>query len=157
MGAALAAAVRRGEVDEDMLDDRPRRILRLAARVGALASPDAQDRARELRSPPQLPGSRPGSRRRSSAARPPTSFVLLANDGILPLHVGRSAPRGRRRPERGRALHPGRWRRPHSHSLRRHPARGLRAALPAGVEIVHEPGGGTELFLPALALMDVQT
>jgi beta-glucosidase len=50
-GTALAAAVNDGRVPEAALDDKVRRILRLAARVGALEGvpPDAPSRASRRR------------------------------------------------------------------------------------------------------------
>ncbi len=79
-GDALVAAVRAGEVAEEVIDDKVRRVLRLAARVGALG---------ERR--------RPADRRRDGldgdavaheiAAR---SFVLARNAGdVLPLDAAR--------------------------------------------------------------------
>ena len=44
-GDALVAAVRRGDVDEDAIDRKVVRILRLAARVGALDGHSADRRA----------------------------------------------------------------------------------------------------------------
>jgi beta-glucosidase len=74
-GDALVEAVRAGRVDEALIDDKVRRILLLAARVGALEGHkpapapvyEQTDIARELRA--------------TAAA----SFVLTRNDGILPL------------------------------------------------------------------------
>ncbi|MGJ6965900.1 glycoside hydrolase family 3 protein [Streptosporangium sp. G11] len=71
-GDALAAAVRNGKVAEAVVDEHVRRVLTLAARVGALGEPavrtfdevDGRALAREL------------------AAR---SAVLLRNDGVLPV------------------------------------------------------------------------
>ncbi|HEX7491532.1 MAG TPA: glycoside hydrolase family 3 C-terminal domain-containing protein [Candidatus Limnocylindrales bacterium] len=79
-GDALLAAVRAGEVSEAAIDDKVRRLLRLAARVGALegVAPSAP-----LATPaPQAEVS--ALVRRTSAA----GSVLLANDGILPLAAG---------------------------------------------------------------------
>jgi beta-glucosidase len=79
-GDALLAAVRAGVVPESTIDDKIRRLLRLAARVGALegvapatpiAEPAPQAEISDLV-------------RRVSAA----GSVLLANDGILPLSAG---------------------------------------------------------------------
>ncbi|MEU5878011.1 glycoside hydrolase family 3 C-terminal domain-containing protein [Spirillospora sp. NPDC047279] len=73
-GDRLAAAVRDGRVAEELIDDKVLRVLRLAARVGALDGFPA---------PP--PVSTPDDAReqlREFAAR---SLVLLSNDGVLPL------------------------------------------------------------------------
>ncbi|MFD7433740.1 glycoside hydrolase family 3 C-terminal domain-containing protein [Streptomyces sp. NPDC059861] len=78
-GEALARAVAEGEVPESAVADKARRVLRLAARVGALAGegPSAVPRrgTREVRA----------LARRAVAA----GTVLLANRGVLPLDVER--------------------------------------------------------------------
>ncbi|WP_090934045.1 glycoside hydrolase family 3 protein [Nonomuraea jiangxiensis] len=73
-GERLVAAVRAGRVPESAIDDRVRRILRLAARVGALRDPGLS---------PADPGcSIDGvALAREAAGR---GFTLLTNDGILP-------------------------------------------------------------------------
>jgi beta-glucosidase len=85
-GDALVTAVREGQVDEALIDDKVLRILRLAARVGALsdsaaavpivpAQDDSAQIARDLRA--------------AGAA----SFVLARNNGLLPLlRFGTSGP-----------------------------------------------------------------
>lgn len=80
-GDRLVDAVRAGEVDEASIDRKVRRVLRLAARVGALDGLDTGGAA------PAVPmrAHRPLAR---SAAR--EGMVLLANDGILPLRAPRS-------------------------------------------------------------------
>ena len=79
-GDALLAAVRRGEVTEAAIDAKVRRLLRLAARVGALegVAPATAVATR----PPQAAVS--ALVRRASSA----GSVLLSNDGILPLAAG---------------------------------------------------------------------
>jgi len=94
-GDALAEAVRNGKVDEALIDDKVLRILRLAARVGALAdAPDAPTAPTAPTGPPAPPAPRglagvdaPDSlavaqELRAAAA---AGFVLARNDGILPL------------------------------------------------------------------------
>lgn len=82
-GPALAAAVRAGEVDESTVDGAVRDVLRLAARVGALADAPAAVSAAEL---PEPVDGRAAAR--ELAAR---SFVLLRNEGgTLPLEQPRS-------------------------------------------------------------------
>ncbi|MPY56208.1 beta-glucosidase family protein [Streptomyces spongiae] len=73
-GAALLTAVEEGRVPEDVIDDKVRRILRLAARVGALDgldTPETEPVPDDVR-----------SRIRDLAVR---GSVLLRNDGMLPL------------------------------------------------------------------------
>jgi len=81
-GDALVEAVRKGKVDEALIDDKVLRILRLAARVGALEDgpparalaapgPDSVAVATELR------------------AAAVAGFVLARNDGLLPLSRSR--------------------------------------------------------------------
>jgi beta-glucosidase len=84
-GDALVEAVTKGKVDEALIDDKVVRILRLAARVGALEGGPAA---------PELPADGPDSvavatELRAAAA---AGFVLARNDGILPL--SRSGPAG---------------------------------------------------------------
>src|ERR1035437_2060154 len=83
------------------------------------------------------------------------SFVLLSNDGTLPLSGGslhRVASIGPNaaRPciQGGGAAH---IRMPYAVT----PLEGLGAALPSNVGIVHEPGGRIDRFLPPLSLLDV--
>ncbi|MEU4404563.1 glycoside hydrolase family 3 C-terminal domain-containing protein [Streptosporangium sp. NPDC023963] len=94
-GEALVAAVRAGEVPEAAIDDKVRRLLRLASRVGALdLDADAAD------APPALPGPAGredgGERGGYGAARTllrravAASTVLLRNeDSLLPLDPSR--------------------------------------------------------------------
>lgn len=88
-GEALAAAVRAGEVEEAKVDEAVRNVLRLAARVGVLegaepvvteppATVDGEALAREI------------ARR---------SFVLVRNQGALPLGGGRGEGHGEARGE----------------------------------------------------------
>ncbi len=94
-GDALFDAVGKGAVDEALIDDKVVRILRLAARVGALAhSPDPPGLPQEgpTPTPPAVPSDAPDSvtvaqQLRDAAA---AGFVLARNDGILPLPRYRS-------------------------------------------------------------------
>ena len=79
-GDALVAAVNAGEVDPAAVDDKVLRILRLAARVGALDGTASADR------PPTTTTRSPRALRRVAAA----GFVLARNDrGLLPLDRSR--------------------------------------------------------------------
>jgi len=80
-GERLAAAVRDGLVAADVVDEQARRVLRLAARVGALAG--APESVPAASRPPLLDGP---TLARQIAAR---SVVLAANPkGLLPLDAG---------------------------------------------------------------------
>ena len=78
-GEALVTAVREGRVPERAVDEKVRRLLRLAARVGALdgAAPGAAV------SPPPLDRGAALARQVASAG-----VVLLRNDGVLPWPAG---------------------------------------------------------------------
>jgi beta-glucosidase len=110
-GDALLEAVRKGKVDEALIDDKVLNILRLAARVGALpdaaASAEPPADAAASAEPPadapasaEYPADAPDSvavaeELRAAAA---AGFVLARNDGILPLP--RSRPSGLPAPSR---------------------------------------------------------
>jgi beta-glucosidase len=90
-GDALLEAVRKGKVDEAVIDAKVLNILRLAARVGALTDAPAR---------PEHPLDAPDSvtvaeELRAAAA---AGFVLVRNNGILPL--SRSGPSGLPAPSR---------------------------------------------------------
>ena len=77
-GPALADAVRSGAVEEALLDAQVRRLLGVLDRVGALDDdPDAPERSVDLPEQRALA--------REAAA---DSFVLLRNEGVLPLAAG---------------------------------------------------------------------
>ena len=159
-GPLLAAAVRRGEVGEETLNRMAMRVLTLAARVGAL--PDGRDvvpgrkaagGGRPVSPAPFVLSDPAGAAlvRRAAA----DSFVLLANDGILPLATAdlrRVAVIGPNAAapctQGGGAAH---IEAPYSVS----PLDGLRAALPESVAIAYERGCGIDLFLPPLMRMDL--
>jgi beta-glucosidase len=161
-GPGLAEAVRRGEVTEAVLDEKARRMLLLAARVGALAETGTAGAAPaggaaggaplDPAKPWHLSDAQASALVRRAASE---SFVLLTNDGILPLApagihkvavIGPNAARPCT--QGGGAAHI-----PAPPAVT--PLGGLRAALP-GVEIVHEPGGRIDMFLPPLSAMDVR-
>ncbi len=76
-GAALVDAVRAGQVDEAAIDEKVRRILRLAGRLGALEGVEA---AAPLAQP--WPQEDIDALLREAAA---DGMVLVRNDGVLPL------------------------------------------------------------------------
>lgn len=79
-GDALVAAVRAGDVDEATVDDKVRRVLRLAARVGAL------DGVRGAADAPAWREDAVAAAVRSAAS---AGMVLVRNDnGLLPLTAG---------------------------------------------------------------------
>ena len=129
-GDDLVAAVRAGDVSEAAVDDKVRRLLRLAARVGALAGgPPAA---------PVPPVPDPAAEVRAAAA---DGMVLLSNpDGVLPVDAGavrRLALIGPHavvaRTQGGGSAHVNA---PYTVS----PLEGLRSALGDRVEVTHMPG-----------------
>lgn len=79
-GPALAQAVRDGDVSEDELEDKARRVLRLHARTGKLDRPEEVDET-SIDTP---------ERRKLARRAAVASAILLTNDGQLPIEVGRS-------------------------------------------------------------------
>ncbi|MBE1492853.1 beta-glucosidase family protein [Plantactinospora soyae] len=140
-GAALVAAVRDGTVDEAVVDDKVRRVLRLAGRLGLLDGvPPAVD-----------PSDRPTAGDGAAVAHEVAtrSFVLARNaDDLLPLDAGRlrrvavlgALADDARIQGGGSALVAP----PHAIS----PLAGLSAALP-DVEIGYAVGADPRLRLPA--------
>ena len=133
-GDALLAAVRAGRIPEPAVDDKVRRLLRLAARVGALDGPGpaAEERRRSVGA-----GEAAALAREAAAA----GAVLLRNQGdLLPLDpggltrvavVGPGAARPRSQGGGSATVYP---------AAVVSPVEGLRAALGAGVEVVHGRG-----------------
>jgi beta-glucosidase len=130
-GDALVAAVRDGRVPEAAIDAKVRRILRLAARVGALEGvPPA------VAAPPEAPDAESLLREASAAG-----MVLARNDGgVLPLDrgqlrrvalLGPNAATARTQGGGSATVHP-------DHVVS--PLDGLRAALGDGVDLVHAVG-----------------
>ena len=139
-GDELVAAVKAGTVDEAVVDDKVRRILRLAGRVGALDGVAA----------PARPRRRPTPRSRRSCARPPrpASCWPATRRRCCPLDAGAlrrvavlgpNASAARTLGGGSATVFP-----PHTVS----PLDGLRAAL-GDVEVVHARGGRSTGRLPA--------
>jgi beta-glucosidase len=79
-GDALVAAVRAGEVAEEVVDDHLRRLLRLAERVGALGDPRPW--------PSPVPEPTDDVRRTALVRLAAAGTTVLTNDGVLPLAAG---------------------------------------------------------------------
>jgi beta-glucosidase len=129
-GAALAAAVRDGRIAESVVDRKVLRILRLAARVGALSGFKASAPAGN-----GTPEDGPGFAREAAAE----GTVLLRNAGELPWRperlsriavIGQHATQPRTQGGGSATVVP---------SSTVSPLQGIRAAFP-GAEIVYEPG-----------------
>jgi beta-glucosidase len=145
-GDALVAAVRDGRVPEAAIDDKVLRILRLAARVGALRGVEAP------RTPSRWTPDDVAAELRATAA---ASFVLARNHGaLLPLTasslrrvavIGPNAAVARTLGGGSATVFP-----PYTVS----PLDGLRAALP-GAEVTYAPGVRTHERLP-IADLDVE-
>ena len=76
----LQDALKSGEVREDVIDDKVRRLLRITLRAGAFDNPEAEEQAIDR------PEHRELARRAASEA-----IVLLRNEGALPLDSSRLA------------------------------------------------------------------
>jgi beta-glucosidase len=139
-GPALAAAVQNGKLDEELVDEQARRVLRLAARVGALecAPSDAGDRAMEPLDPTHVA--------RIVAAR---SFVLVRNVAealpMQPRRLHRMALIGALATDI-RAFGGGSAEVTPPHVVS--PLDGLRSALPSNVELIHVVGTDPRQRLP---------
>ncbi|GAA5022143.1 glycoside hydrolase family 3 C-terminal domain-containing protein [Kitasatospora paranensis] len=133
-GERLAAAVRDGRVPAAALDDKVRRLLRLAGRVGAFDPPPAPD--------PVDPAEARGLLRRAAAA----GAVLLRNrDGLLPLAaealrrvavIGPNAAVARVQGGGSAGVYP---------ASVVSPLDGIRAALPADAVVEYLPGVRTSV------------
>jgi beta-glucosidase len=144
-GEALIKAVRSGAVSEEAVDAKVRRLLLLAARVGALAGFE----------PAVAPSDRPAQIDGQAIAREVAyrSFVLAANpDGILPLDASalRSVALIGAGAKDARVLGGGSAMVFPSHIVS--PLEGLRAALPDDVELRYTVGADPrQKFAPANA------
>ncbi|MEU9919349.1 glycoside hydrolase family 3 C-terminal domain-containing protein [Streptomyces sp. NPDC051001] len=142
-GAALVAAVKEGRVPEETVDDKVLRILRLAARVGAL---DAATPNRTSAVPAPPAEVRPALR--ALTAR---SFVLLKNDGILPLHPERLRRVALIGPAAVAPAHQGGGSASLNAATLSRPVEALRTALPAGTELTVHRGTRSRINLEPLA------
>ncbi len=143
-GDALVAAVRKGKVDEALVDDKVLRLLRLAARVGALS--DIPTTA----GPPHYDAASVTARLRETAA---AGFVLARNeDAVLPLDratlhrvavLGPNAAVARTLGGGSATVFP-----PYTVS----PLDGIRAALGDDVEVTHGVGVTPQTRIPAAGL-----
>ncbi|MDH2427168.1 glycoside hydrolase family 3 C-terminal domain-containing protein [Sphaerisporangium sp. TRM90804] len=91
-GEALVEAVRAGEVPEEAVDDKVRRLLRLASRVGALCPDDPAPGSFLAAAAPAVPVEPAYAERGRVLLREAVaaSTVLLRNEGsLLPLDAGR--------------------------------------------------------------------
>ena len=159
-GPLLAAAVRRGNVDEETLNRMAMRVLTLATRVGALPVDRSVASGREaagggrLGSPAPFILSDPEAAalvRRAAG----DSFVLLANDGILPLTAAKLKRIAVIGPNAASPCTQGGGAAHIDAPYAVTPVEGLRAALAASVDITYERGCGIDLFLPPLTRMDL--
>jgi beta-glucosidase len=128
-GDALVAAVRDGSIPEPAVDDKVRRLLRLAARVGALGEVGGRV--------PERPSPDGAALAREAAA---AGAVLVRNQGLLPLD-----PAGLRRvavvgPGAGRPRSQGGGSATVFPAAVVSPVEGLRAALGPEAEVVHGRG-----------------
>ncbi len=140
-GTRLVAAVRAGEVPEEVVDDKVRRVLRLAARVGVLAG-----------APPAVTGMpAPLDGAAVAHAVAARSFVLARNENFtLPLEAAgltRVAVIGALARD-ARVLGGGSAQVTPPHAIS--PLEGLSRALP-GVDVAYAVGADPRPFLPALA------
>jgi beta-glucosidase len=149
-GDALVEAVRAGRVPEAAIDEKVRRLLRLAARVGALDGV-----APAVAAPPEPPAPEETAAllREASAA----GTVLVRNeDGLLPLDraevrrvalIGPNAATARTQGGGSATVHP-------DHVVS--PLEGLVAALGPDVEVVHAEGTRIRHGLDPLGLREVR-
>jgi beta-glucosidase len=139
-GAALAAAVRDGQLEESVLDDQVRRLLTVFDRIGALGAV-ADDRATSV----DLPEDRALAREAAAGA-----IVLLQNHGALPIDPGairRVAVIG---PNADRAVMMGGGSASLTPAYRTTPLAALRERFGDDVEVVYEPGVGIDRTVPTL-------
>ncbi len=136
----LVAAVTEGRVDEKVIDEKVRRILRLAARVGAL------DGLPHHAAPRRYSSGEAAAMVRGAAA---AGFVLAENDGVLPLDRGalrRVAVIG---PNAAVGCHAGGGSATVYSAYKVAPLDGLRAALGESAEVQYALGTRVHKRIPA--------
>jgi beta-glucosidase len=148
-GAALLAAVRARAVDRATIDDKVLRILRLAARVGALEPTSTTIAAHEgtsAKPAPQFDDAELATRLRRAAA---AGFVLARNVGcVLPLDPGAIERLAVIGPNAATARTMGGGSATVFPRYTVSPLEGLRAALGANVEIAHRAGVSASSRIP---------
>jgi beta-glucosidase len=140
MGEDLLRAVVAGEVSEDVLDDKVRRLLRLSLRTGRLDHPQEQPEAADDR-----PEHRDLARRAAVE-----SMVLVKNEGVLPLVPGSLTKLAVIGPNAAVGMIQGGGSsrvEPHYES---HPLAALQQRLEPDVEVLYASGGRIDRYLPAV-------
>lgn len=143
-GAALVTAVREGRVPEETVDGKVLRLLRLAARVGALDCPPAPATDRVPAPPAEA-----AAHIRELTAR---TFVLLRNDGLLPLRPRTLRTVALVGPAAVAPAHQGGGSASLTAARLTEPRHALRAALPADVELTVHRGVRSRINLDPLAV-----
>jgi beta-glucosidase len=144
-GAKLAAAVRDGDVDEKVLDDKVRRVLGILQRAGALGG-SVERQPEEYVDDPQD--------RAVARAAAVASFVLLKNDdALLPLEGVRTLAVIGPNVDVAQIMGGGSARLPSHPPVS--PLEGLRARF-ADLDVVHERGCSIDLRTPVLDLRFVE-
>ncbi len=140
MGKHIAEAVKAGDVSEEILDDKVRRLLRLVVRTGKLDEPSEAPERSEDR-----PEHRVLARRAAAEA-----MVLIKNDGVLPLDrkdikkLAVIGPNGATSQIQGGGSS---GVAPHYES---HPLDAIRTLMGDACEITFEPGCLTNKYAPAV-------
>lgn len=140
MGKRLLRAVESGQVSDDALNDKVRRLLRLTIRTGRMDSPEQQ---------PEVSDDRPEHRQLARRAAV-ESMVLIKNDGVLPFApaslkklavIGPNAAVGMIQGGGSSGV------KPHYES---HPLAALTDRLKPQVEVLHATGGSIARYVPAI-------
>jgi beta-glucosidase len=141
MGAALLAAVRNGQVEESVVEDKARRMLATLAACGRLEDAAAETEERSENRPEHR-----ALARRVAAE----SIVLVRNEGVLPLEPTRIKRLAVIGPNAERAQIQGGGSSIVRAHYEIHPLAALAERLGAGVDILHEPGCRIDKYLPPL-------